>query len=25
VQAYDGAVTKVVGDLVAWVDQAGGG
>jgi cholesterol transport system auxiliary component len=22
VQAYDGAVTKVVGDLVAWVDQA---
>jgi cholesterol transport system auxiliary component len=25
VQAYDQAATKVVGDLVAWVDQKGGG
>lgn len=24
VAAFDGAATKVVGDLVAWVDQAGG-
>jgi cholesterol transport system auxiliary component len=25
VQAFDQATTKVVGDLVAWVDQKGGG
>jgi cholesterol transport system auxiliary component len=25
VTAYDAAVTKVVGDMVAWVDQKGGG
>ena len=25
VEAFDTATTKVVGDLVAWVDQAGGG
>ena len=25
VEAYDSATTKVVGDLVTWVDQAGGG
>ncbi len=24
VTAFDGAATKVVGDLVAWVDQTGG-
>ena len=25
VQAYDAAVTKVVGDMVAWVDEKGRG